>query len=205
MNKILDFSLNKLQTQSKSNQIPSAMVYAKISKNTEFFSLFSNSESISKYQEFSKKLDVEYFLLKNKENIKLHDNLMHTVETKSSKSNFDTYLKYSYMDNVLRGGIPHIINTLEGERPYYIYSRKHGDLERDYNFFMLEPNYLSQGNGNFRDVLQNRRNDLFFEPKVKDFNIKQFLSFIQADGNNPLNIQGLTFRYKGKNIRTEKI
>ena len=66
---------------------------------------------------------------------------------------------------------------------------------------MLEPNYLSQGNGNFRDVLQNRRNDLFFEPKVKDFNIKQFLSFIQADGNNPLNIQGLTFRYKGKKYK----
>ena len=201
MNKILDFSLNKLQNQSKSNQIPSAMVYAKISKNTEFFSLFSNSESISKYHEFSKKLDAKYFLLKNKENIELHDNLMRAVETKSSKSKFDTYLKYSYMDNVLRGGMPHIINTLEGERPYYIYSRKHGDLERDYNFFMLEPNYLSQGNGNFRDVLQNRRNDLFFEPKVKDFNIKQFLSFIQADGNNPLNIQGLTFRYKGKKYK----
>jgi hypothetical protein len=102
------------------------------------------------------------------------------------------------MDNVLRGGTPLMFETSEGEVPYYIFSRKHGDLERDYNFFMLEPNVLSQGNGNFRDVLQNRRNDLFFEPKIKAFNINQFFSFIQADGYNPLNVSGIVFHYEGK-------
>ncbi len=73
-----------------------------------------------------------------------------------------------------------MLETKDGRIPYYIYSRKHGDLERDYNFFSIEPNVLSQGNGNFRDVLQNRRNDLFFEPDIKAFNVVQFASLYSS-------------------------
>ena len=51
-----------------------------------------------------------------------------------------------------------------------------GDPERDYNFFSIAAEYYSQGNGNFRDVSQNRRNDVFFNKDVGDFNVKTFFS-----------------------------
>jgi hypothetical protein len=66
-------------------------------------------------------------------------------------------------------------------------------MERDYNFFSLAPEYYSQGNGNFRDMNQNRRSDVFFHPQVGSFNIKMFYSLIQADGYNPLSVQGTSF------------
>ena len=74
-----------------------------------------------------------------------------------------------------------------------MYSRKHGDIERDYNAFYLAPEYFSQGNGNYRDVNQNRRSDVLFNPKVAEFNIHVFMSLIQADGYNPLIIKGSKF------------
>ena len=67
---------------------------------------------------------------------------------------------------------------------YHAFSRIHGDLERDYNNFVIEPSYWSQGPGNFRDVNQNRRCDVMQLPAVHDFNIRQFLSYIQHDGYN---------------------
>ena len=76
---------------------------------------------------------------------------------------------------------------------YHIYGRKHGDLERDYNNFHLDPEPYSQGNGNYRDINQNRRNDVFFEPRVADFNIRTFMNLIQADGHNPLVLLGSRF------------
>lgn len=66
----------------------------------------------------------------------------------------------------------------------HLFSRKHGDPERDYNFFSIAAEYYSQGNGNFRDVSQNRRNDVFFNKEVGDFNVKTFFSLVQADGYN---------------------
>jgi hypothetical protein len=63
-------------------------------------------------------------------------------------------------------------------------------MERDYNYFVLAAEHYSQGNGNYRDVNQNRRCDVFFEPRVGDFNIRTFASLIQSDGYNPLVVQG---------------
>ncbi|MGA0351841.1 MAG: cellobiose phosphorylase, partial [Acholeplasmataceae bacterium] len=186
-----------LSQQSQVNHIPAAMSFGTVNENTTFYSLFSTQPVDTLYLEQAKQFDATWFEQKQAENKALHDDLMSAVETKTSNPTFDAYLKYCYMDNVLRGGKPYMLENKEGRIPYYVYSRKHGDLERDYNFFMLEPNYLSQGNGNFRDVLQNRRNDMFFEPAIKDFNIQQFATFIQADGYNPLNIQGILFHYEG--------
>ena len=77
---------------------------------------------------------------------------------------------------------------------FYVYSRKHGDLERDYNYFSMLPEFYSQGNGNFRDVNQNRRCDTFFAPFVGRKNIQEFYSLIQLDGYNPLGVEKLTYR-----------
>ena len=100
------------------------------------------------------------------------------------------------MDNILRGGLPISLHTAEGPVSFNVYSRKHGDLERDYNFFMLAPTFLSQGNGNYRDVNQNRRNDVWFNRDVKDSSLINFLNLIQADGYNPLIVKGAVFTIK---------
>lgn len=99
------------------------------------------------------------------------------------------------MDNLLRGGFPLTLGQKE-KKTYHIFSRKHGDLERDYNDFLLEPTYYSQGNGNFRDVNQNRRSDLYFNPEIKRDNLKLFSDLIQADGYNPLVIEGSNFLFR---------
>ena len=68
-----------------------------------------------------------------------------------------------------------------------------GDLERDYNDFNIDPTYFSQGPGNYRDVAQNRRNDVVFSPRIGAFVVKQFLSFIQADGYEPLTVEAVAY------------
>lgn len=110
--------------------------------------------------------------------------------SKTASKEFDAYCRYTYLDNVLRGGYP---IPLTKNKVFYVYSRKHGDLERDYNYFSMLPEYYSQGNGNFRDVNQNRRCDVFFAPFVGTENIKTFYSFIQMDGYNPLSVDKVTY------------
>ncbi len=113
------------------------------------------------------------------------------VETHTASPAFDAYCRYNFMDNLLRGGYP---IRLGKDKVFYAYSRKHGDLERDYNFFSMLPEYYSQGNGNYRDVNQNRRCDVFFAPFVGRENIDKFMSLIQLDGYNPLKIEQLYYR-----------
>jgi len=72
----------------------------------------------------------------------------------------------------------------------HLYSRRHGDAERDYNFFDLPACPLSSGVGNYRDICQNRRSDIWFYPEVWDREIRMFTSLLQADGYNPLGIKG---------------
>ncbi len=181
------------------NQVPCAMsgFEFKNMKKTSFFSVIGYVSDKNVLDELSQRVDLKYFEDKEVENMMLHDELVSTIETKTSQPLFDAYIKQSYLDNVLRGGTPMMVDTAEGMIAYHLYSRKHGDLERDYNFFSLDPTFYSQGNGNFRDVLQNRRNDLFFQPEIGNFNIYQFASLIQADGYNPLSIGGVMFRYVG--------
>lgn len=50
-----------------------------------------------------------------------------------------------------------------------------------------------QGPGNYRDIAQNRRNDVTFLPQMGAFNIKQFLSFIQADGYEPMTVEAVVY------------
>ena len=76
---------------------------------------------------------------------------------------------------------------------YHTFSRIHGDMERDYNYFQIDASYFSQGPGNFRDVNQNRRVDNMQVPAVSDFNLRMFLGFVQSDGYNPLTVQSVNF------------
>lgn len=124
---------------------------------------------------------------------KLAETFTNDVSTKTADPIFDKYIEQCYLDNFLRGGYPFVIGEGENKKIIHLFSRKHGDPERDYNFFSIAGEYYSQGNGNYRDVCQNRRNDVFFCPEVGDFNVRQFYNLVQMDGYNPLEIRPNTF------------
>ncbi len=126
---------------------------------------------------------------KRKEAEALADNLLADVATQSGRPLFDAYVRQNYLDNFLRGGYPRLI----GGKVVHLFSRKHGDPERDYNWFAIAGQYYSQGNGNFRDVCQNRRMDVRLHPEIGDCNVWSFYSLVQADGYNPLEIRPATF------------
>lgn len=128
----------------------------------------------------------KYFENKRLLSVRLTEDLCKVIDTKTGNPVFDAYCKQTYLDNLLRGGYPVRIGK---EKIFYLYSRKHGDIERDYNFFQMSPEFYSQGNANFRDVNQNRRCDVLFTPYVGDVNIKTFYNLIQTDGYNPLQVQ----------------
>ncbi|MDF2540607.1 MAG: cellobiose phosphorylase [Herbinix sp.] len=130
------------------------------------------------------------------------DELTNDVKTHTGSPLFDQYIESSYLDNFLRGGYPFVFNKDTNKSVVHLFSRKHGDPERDYNFFSIAGEYYSQGNGNFRDVNQNRRNDVFFQKDIGDFNIKTFFQLIQIDGYNPLEVRPSTFSVK-KEYRDE--
>jgi hypothetical protein len=122
------------------------------------------------------------------------------VATTTSSSLLNGYIRQDFLDNCLRGGVPVLLGNPNEPKVFHTFSRIHGDLERDYNNFQIDPTYFSQGPGNFRDVTQNRRVDVSLVPEVFDFNVRQFLSFIQADGYNPLTVATANF-----NVPQEKI
>jgi hypothetical protein len=134
-----------------------------------------------------------YLQQKSRENRKLIETLQEDIATRSGSSEFDLYAKQTYLDNIMRGGYPVVLKTESHDSVFYLYSRKHGDLERDYNKFQIQPTYFSQGNGNYRDVNQNRRCDGWFNPEIKDENIVTFFNLLQPDGYNPLVVKGLNF------------
>ena len=124
---------------------------------------------------------------------KLVHEIAQPIFTKTGLPVFDAYSKQTFVDNVLRGGWPIYLGNPKKPKIYHIYSRKHGDPERDYNAFYLAPEYFSQGNGNYRDINQNRRSEVWFDPRVGDSNVRAFISLIQTDGYNPLVVKGSQF------------
>lgn len=109
---------------------------------------------------------------------------------RTASKELDGYLRQNYLDNVLRGGIPHMLPSRHGDRPVHVYTRRHGDLERDYNNFRVPAHPYSEGAGNFRDILQNRRHDAWFYPEAGAAEIVSFIALIQPDGYNPLSVEG---------------
>lgn len=132
----------------------------------------------------------EYLQGKYEEAIALPLEITKKIHGKTGHELFDLYSKQTYLDNVLRGGEPMLIGK---DKVFYLYSRKHGDIERDYNYFKVTPEFYSQGNGNFRDVNQNRRCDVKFSPYVGEASIHFFYNAIQIDGYNPLGIEQITY------------
>jgi hypothetical protein len=186
------------KSQFAENKYPCAFSYSKVKisgkKNFTLYSMAGHIDSAEALNSFYKKAQSAYFEKKIADNKKLITSITDNIATKSGLNNFDNYARQTYLDNVMRGGYPIIFKDGTGAAAksvsYYVYSRKHGDLERDYNEFQVSPSYYSQGNGNFRDVNQNRRKDIFFNPQIEESAVKIFYNLIQIDGNNPLVVKG---------------
>ena len=154
-------------------------------------SIYGYSDTQALIEDFYRDvLDEQVVVQKLAEARKIACDLTDSVDTHSGFSPFDGFCRQTFLDNVMRGGYPVVLGE---EAIYHVYSRKHGDIERDYNDFVLPPTFYSQGNGNYRDINQNRRNDVFFVPQAGAFNLWLFMSLIQADGYNPLVIAGVNF------------
>lgn len=77
------------------------------------------------------------------------------VETKTALPLFDGHVEQMFLDNSLRGGIPALLGIVDDEakmrntdedgrlKVFHLFSRKHGDLERDYNDFEIKPTFFS--------------------------------------------------------------
>jgi len=159
-----------------------------------FYSVAGSMRSLEILNASIKKITAAgYLAQKKEENKKILEELQLDIATASSSKEFNLYAKQTYLDNIVRGGYPITFNAAS---VFYLYSRKHGDLERDYNKFHLQPAYFSQGNGNYRDMNQNRRCDIWFNPDINDENLIYFFNLLQADGFNPLVVKGASFLLK---------
>jgi len=160
------------------------------------YTVVGNMCSLQKLIANTKRIaDEKYIIKKEKENKDTILSLQSDVFTHSSSKNFDFYCKQNFLDNIMRGGYPLFVEHKKGKTYIQVFTRKHGDMERDYNRYLIEPTFFSQGNGNYRDVNQNRRCDIWFNPELKDENIITFFSLIQIDGYNPLIIRPDCFTF----------
>lgn len=163
-------------------------------QSVSLYSVYGYARKLEVLNEVASNLgEKKYFHEKRRAADALVDELTKPITTHTSAPVFDAYCKQTFLDNILRGGWPIDLGTPEKKVTYHIYSRKHGDPERDYNAFFLAAESYSQGNGNYRDVNQNRRCEIWFDPHVQDTNIRSFMSLIQADGYNPLVVKGSYF------------
>lgn len=166
-------------------------------KMVSFLGASSKEEDAVKFVRKVNKRKTASIYDKNK---KIIDKIQDKAFVASGLPDFDNYIKQSYLDNVLRGGFPQ--EFIHNKRRFvkYLYSRKHGDLERDYNDFRIEKSYYSCGEGNFRDMNQNRRCDNFFSPFVGNENIKLFFNLQRADGYNPLKVKPYKFIFTSRRV-----
>jgi hypothetical protein len=159
-------------------------------ESIKFNAVFGHINNLELLEEnLSRLIRVSYLDTKYEEAVTLVDDLTQVVATHTSSPFFDAYCRQNLLDNILRGGWP----VKLGRHIYPIYSRKHGDLERDYNAFFLPAEPYSQGEGSYRDVNQNCRGNVLINPDIGDFDIRNFMSLVQADGYNPRSIKGFKF------------
>jgi hypothetical protein len=186
--------------QRTENSLPCAMgsFKAAVKKGgaVTYHSIIGNCGNVDVLQALVPRImDPAYVEARRNENRRVVEEVAQHHFVSSAISEFDQYCQQNFLDNVLRGGLPVTFPSPEGERTaFHIYSRKHGDLERDYNMYVLSPTNYSQGNGNYRDINQNRRCDLLVNPDIGADNVEHFYNLLQLDGFNPLGVGATAFK-----------
>jgi hypothetical protein len=179
------------------NRTPCAMTGIRLplqaGESSSLFSVIGFLPVEKQLNEILSNLKIEWFSQKRDENHRIIDEIRSTTFTSSKSTVFDQYCQQTFLENVMRGGMPVMLKSETNRRNFYVFHRQNGDLERDYHWFILEPTYLSQGSSHYRNVLQNRRMDTWFFPQVKDENLFALANLIQTDGYNPLVVQGVYY------------
>ncbi|MEC4748143.1 hypothetical protein [Methylomicrobium sp. Wu6] len=181
--------------QVVANQMPSAFQAMTLElqpgESQVYYGLYGHAPSLPELEQFLiGASQQDYFETKREINRRLVEGIGNRAFTATAHPLFDAHVRQCYLDNGLRGGFP---MQVPGGTRLYLFGRKHGDLERDYNDFLLQDTFFSEGNGDFRDVLQNRRMDLFFDPALNTKNIRYFFNLIQPDGFNPCSLRNSRF------------
>lgn len=181
--------------QVSGNQTPAAFQHLTLSlqpgESRVFYGVYGHAGSREILDQFLiETTQPDYFESKREANRRLVNDISQKAFTATAKPLFDAHARQCYLDNGLRGGFS---TSVPGGAHLYLFGRKHGDLERDYNDFLLQDTPYSEGNGDFRDVLQNRRMDLFFDPALDTKNIRYFFNLIQPDGYNPCSLRNSRF------------
>jgi len=186
------------QKQQISNIMPSSFFCGsatiKPKQSMTITSYYGYGENVAQASAFAARVreDAAYFQQKREEMRRIYVDLVDHLGLETSNPTLDQYARVTFMDNVLRGGLPVAFGPTGPI--LHVFSRKHGDMERDYNAFQVSATYYSQGNGNFRDVNQNRRSDLVFNPAIGTANLDIFFNLLQLDGYNPLVINPVKLR-----------
>lgn len=187
-------------TQTFENYTPCAMTAATLElaagEAKEIHAVFGHANDSRRVEEFAARCAApDWFAAKLAQNEQVMGGILNNAATFSSCGDFDNYCRLTYLDNTLRGGLPVTLADATGRKHVFnVFGRVHGDMERDYNHIVVEPAFWSQGNGNYRDVAQNRRNDIWFNPDVRDSAIFYFMNLLQLDGYNPLRLRGSYFQ-----------
>lgn len=78
------------------------------------------------------------------------------IDTHTANTLFDGYIKQMFLDSSLNGGVPTLLGEVDDNalmrnldednrlKVYHLFSRTHGDLERDYNDFEVSPTFFSE-------------------------------------------------------------
>lgn len=181
------------------NQMPSAMGLLKADLEPgdkySYTSIIGHAFSVAQLNELIPLVaNSNYTCSKSDANRELINQLTQHNLLNTDHAALNHYARQNFLDNTMRGGFPFTFEGNKSKTTLYLFSRKHGDMERDYNDFRLTPTKFSQGNGNFRDINQNRRSDLFFNPEVGADNVECFYNLIQPDGFNPLVLKEISFK-----------
>ncbi|GAA5178981.1 hypothetical protein GCM10025771_19630 [Niveibacterium umoris] len=185
--------------QQSGNRTPSALTHASVTlaagESVTVQALYGKVDSLAEWNaRLPQYATPAFFAAKADENEQLVRALMDRCFLVTEDARLNAYAGQNFLDNLLRGGFPLSISDGERRDVMYLFSRRHGDTERDYNQFRLSPTYFSQGNGAYRDVNQNRRNDVWFNPDVGSANIEYFINLIQLDGYNPQVVKGVRYQ-----------
>lgn len=185
--------------QLTSNFLPCCMTpwegELKSGESVVLWEFYGQSENIGRMREFcTKACNAAYFEVKLQEARRLAEEITALVKCQTANAVFDGYVAQNFLDNVMRGGLPYSLDGKTESLPVYLYSRKHGDPEREYNYFSLSREYFSQGNAHYRDICQNRRSDVLVNPAAGEFNIQLFFELLQPDGYNPLVLEPVSYQ-----------
>lgn len=123
-------------------------------ENVTIASIYGKAHRIERVPEIAEIVTAPGYIQEKAEQARtLINNLTASVETTTANPLFDGAVKQMFLDNSLRGGMPTILGAVDGTKTYdedpgvkvfHAFSRIHGDLERDYNAFKIEPSFFSQ-------------------------------------------------------------